>query len=219
MGSIQGGISEEVMLFRGALLLFVLATASPVMAFQVPWPQDEWGRSYHVSSAFGPRMLDEDSFNLHEAVDFAGPPYARNRVRALEAGTVQEVLYLREGSYRSLVWVTVNGEHMFRYLHLFRHSDAENFRLGNANEIEFTLTPTLGGIQEKVRLTRLTFRPDPVTGQYTRQLSGQNAIVNFQRSNDVSPWVPVNVHAAEALLLIRTGSRDGPPVMSMGRTR
>ena len=101
-----------------------------------PFPVAEDGTQYGLSSLFGPRILSQGLFDVHEGMDFGGPPFIRpgnpdalvpdinhpidvDPVRALEQGTIDQIEFARKGPVAGALIVRVQGEHRFRYLHMF----------------------------------------------------------------------------------------------------
>ena len=85
-------------------LLVALATGQVAHAVPIPFPRanlaDPSSTPYRITSAFGPRMISTSKFDIHEAIDFAGPPSASSPVYALESGEVSAIDFLQAKSSR-----------------------------------------------------------------------------------------------------------------------
>jgi len=111
----------------------VLLSSDKGHAVVPAYPVSDDGRQYQVFSTFGPRMLNNltTGFNIHEGMDFAGPPEYRGTnkshpvdvdpVRVLEGGQIVDIGFIQNNPYKGGVIVQVKGEHNFRCsVHIIR---------------------------------------------------------------------------------------------------
>ncbi len=92
-----------------ALLIALVAGQSALAVIPFPRvnPADPSSTPYRISSAFGPRMTSKTGFDIHEAIDFAGPPKENDPVFALEGGALREVRFTSS----TILIVSVAGEY------------------------------------------------------------------------------------------------------------
>jgi len=109
-------------------LLIALAMGQSALAV-IPFPRvdptDPSSKPYRISSAFGPRMTSKTGFDIHEAIDFAGPPDANDPVYALEGSIVKHIDFLqakKTDRYPYIVYLQIEGAHKLGLSHCRWHS-------------------------------------------------------------------------------------------------